>query len=322
MDNSIYLIVNYDKSSSRHYHITYIFDYLVSLDNTKYFFVDGEELISHSSNITDLNDFFITKYKQIPKYIISFSGIGGFNGCYKILVELTKLVFIVDDIHHAKSVRAPRIPVIKNSSIIFGTYSYQFERWGLPKPKKLHFFPHSCRWICDYNSKPINKILISGRISDIYPDRQFAYSYAKNNPNLFDVLDCNINYRTNVSDIDNPLAIYGEKFYLYLNKYLCCFVDTARDYILAKVFEICGSGSLLLCMDTNVKNIMSELGFIDNINYISCSRDNFDEKIDYITNISNIDDINTIRKRGYELVKNKHTWYERMEFFTNIIENN
>lgn len=322
MNNHIYLIVNYEKSSSRHYHITHIFDHLVSSQEQKYFFIEMDELVSHSSNLTDLNDFFISKYKQIPKYIISFSGVGHFNPHYKILTQLTQLVFIIDDIHHAKSVRTPRIPVIKNSAIIFGSYSYQFERWKLPKPKKLYFFPHSCRWICDFNPKPINKILISGRISDAYPDRQFAHLYAKNNPQLFDILDCNVGYRIKASDVDNPLAIFGEKFYLYLNKYLCCFVDTIRDCIVAKIFEICGSGSLLLCMDTNVGNVMSELGFIPDVNYISCSRDNFEEKINYITNVLNIDDINEIRKNGYELVKNKHTWKERMQFFTNIIENN
>lgn len=326
MCNHIYLIINYDKSSSRHFHITHIFDYLTSLSNTKYFYITMDELILHSTSNIDLTNFFISKYNQIPKYIISFSGVGGFNEYYKIITQITKLVFIIDDIHHAKSVRTPRIPVIKNSEIVFGTYSYQFERWGLPKPKKLYFFPHSCRWICEINNDPINKILISGRISDIYPDRQFAYTYAKNNPNLFDVLDCNINYRTNISNIsnieDSTQLIYGEKFYLYLNKYLCCYVDTARDYILAKVFEICGAGSLLLCMDTNVKNVMEELGFEDNVNYISCSRENFEEKIKYITNITNIDSINSIRKKGYELVKNKHTWYKRMEFLINIIENN
>lgn len=321
MDNSIYLIVNYDKSSSRHFHITQIFDHLVSLPNSKYYFVEMNDLISHLSNTANLRNFFISKYNKVPKYIISFSGVGGFNGYYKIITKVTKLVFIIDDIHHAKSVRVPRIPVIKNSEIIFGTYSYQFERWGLPKPKNLYFFPHSCRWICDFNSNPINKILISGRISDIYPDRQFAHSCAKKNPKIFDILDCNINYRTNASDISNEKAIYGEKFYMYLNKYLCCFVDTARDYILAKIFEICGSGSLLLCMDTNVKNIMNNLGFEDNVNYISCSRDNFEEKVNYITNIQNISNINLIREKGYELVKNNHTWFKRMLFFTNVIEN-
>ena len=323
MNDSIYLIINYDRSSTRHYHITHIFDYLTSLSNTKYFYIDYDEFIFHLSNIENLNKFFISKFNKIPKYIISYSGVSKFNPFYKIINQLTKLIFIIDDIHHAKSVRTPRIPVIKNSEIIFCTYSYQFEKWGLPKPKNLYFFPHSCRWICDYNDNPINKILISGRISDIYPDRKFAYSYAVNNPDIFDSLKCNFNYRLNDEDINyNSQLIYGEKYYKYLNKYLCCFVDTARDYILAKIFEICGSGSLLLCMDTNVKNIMKELGFIENINYISCSKNNFDEKIKYITNKDNIDNINLIRKNGYLLIKNNHTWDKRMEFFINIIENN
>lgn len=57
MKDTIYLIINYDKSSTCHYHITHMFDYLTSLSNTKYFYIEYEELITHLSNVEDLNIF-------------------------------------------------------------------------------------------------------------------------------------------------------------------------------------------------------------------------------------------------------------------------
>lgn len=65
MKDTFYLIINYDKSSTCHYHITHMFDYLTSLPNTKYFYIEYEELITHSSNVEDLNIFFISKFNQI-----------------------------------------------------------------------------------------------------------------------------------------------------------------------------------------------------------------------------------------------------------------
>ena len=311
------LIINYDIKSTRHYHITNIFNHLISNQSIKYDFINMETLILNSQNIDDLKQYFYTTYNSIPKYIVAFSGVGGFNSIIDVLSQVTNLVLIIDDIHHANSIQIPRIKVIKKTAIVFCSYSYEFTRWGLPKPTNLYFFPHSARWICEYNQNPINKILISGRISDIYPDREFAHNKALKYPSIFDILKCNVSYRDNNTNDD---SIYGKKFYDYLNKYLCCYVDTARDYILAKIFEICAAGSLLFCMDTNVKHIMNELGFEDDINYISCTRENFMDKARWIVNNKNIKKINTIRQNGYELIKNNHTWENRMKYLLNIIE--
>ena len=310
-----YLICKYDDKSTTHYHITHMFDELIKKYSELYSYLIFENMTLHCESKEKLSNYFINEYGSIPKYIISFAGIGSFANYYKIICAVTQLIFIVDDIHHGKSVRNPRIPVIKKSQMIFATYAYQFERWGLPKPTKLFFFPHSARWTCEYNLNPINKVLISGRVSNIYPDREFALEKAKLHLDLFDVLKCDVNYRSLNEGVS------GKKFYNYLNKYICCFVDTARDYILAKTFEICASGSLLLCSDSNVKSQMEKIGFINNINYISCSRENFMERVEWILNPDNINQVELIRKKGYEFIINNHTMYDRLNFFHEKIEN-
>lgn len=312
-----FLISEYDRKLTINFHITDILNYLVA-NNSDYVFFDLNEMFMNCDNEELLKNFFINKYKTIPKCIITFSNIGSFFQHYKIIIKVTKLVFIVEDIHHGKSVKKFRIPVIKNSSIIFANYSYIFTKYGLPLPQKLIFFPHSTRWIAKPKSNPIAKILISGRINDAYPDRQYVHSLSiqPEYSEYFSTLKCTFSYNEST---DN--CICGKKYIEYLNNYLCAFVETSRDYILAKTFEICGSGCLLLCMNTNVKNIMENIGFIDGENYISCTRDNIIEKVKWILNNDNRVLIDIIRINGYNLIKSNHTWKSRLNLFEDIINN-
>lgn len=313
-----YIFLDYDRSSTRKYHITSIMDELIKNDGENYSFTTFDEISENSSSADKLTQFFIAKYGSVPKYIISYGSIGSFNGIHNTIIKVSKLVFIVDDIHHQGSAKRSRIPVLKSSSFVFSTYAYLYTKFGLPKPAKLYLFPHSAKFTCVYNNNPISKILISGRVADAYPDRLFAKKIALKDKERFDVLECNFSYSESETNKQN--LICGEKFYEYLNKYLCCFVDTARNYLMAKTFEICASGSLLLCMNVETIDIMRSIGFIDGVNYISCSRDNFHEKVNFILDVGNRRTIDQIRENGYELIKSKHMWTNRMDFFKRILE--
>lgn len=306
------LIINYDKTSTCYSHFFDMFELIV--ENTDSEFINLKEL---ESNIDNLEQYYLDTFGSIPKYIICFCGVGGFFNLYKKIIKFSKLVFIVDDIHHAKSVRNPRIPVISNSHLILATYAYEFIRWGLPQPSKLYLYPHAARWVIDFNNNPIKKVLISGRLSDIYPDRKFVTDIGIKNPDKYDILKANMNYK---DPNQNSTTIVGIKFYQYLNKYLCCFLDSAREYILAKVFEICASGSLLLYLNTEIIEEFKLLGFIDGENYISCTRDNLHEKVNWILDPNNLDQVNKIREQGYQLIKNKHTYIKRFEEILFLLE--
>jgi hypothetical protein len=67
----------------------------------------------------------------------------------------------------------------------------------------------------------------------------------------------------------------------YLSTFICCFTccgNLATPYIINKFFEMPASGSLLLAYDEFVKEPLAQLGFIDTVNYISCTRHNIAEK--------------------------------------------
>jgi hypothetical protein len=297
----MYSLINKFDEVVNKFHIYNLLEKIIEDTDSKFF--DIHELI----NKQNLEDYLISTYGSLPKFIISFYGIGTLSPIAENICKLKiKIIIISDDIHHAKRLSYPRIPCFNLSYVNFNTYGYQLNRWNLPNLSNNYFFPHSARWIIDFNTNPINKVLISGSISDIYPDRLYL---SKLNNNNLEILKKNK---------DNN--IWGENYYKYLNKYVCCFVDTPRDYILAKVFETCASGSLLLCMNKQLKKIFEQMGFIDYINYISCTREDVEDKINYITDPDNKLTIDIIRKKGQELIKEKHHYLHRYNYLKNIIE--
>jgi hypothetical protein len=74
-------------------------------------------------------------------------------------------------------------------------------------------------------------------------------------------------------------------------------------------------------MNPNLLDVFGQLGFIDKTNYISCTRENIRDKINYIIDKNNLDEINKIRKAGQELIINKHSCQYRLETFIKILEN-
>lgn len=269
-------------------------------------FFKTQDLLNNNGN---LKKYILDTYDELPLYIITFYGIGSFCPIINEINSIgIKLIIIADDIHHSSRLAVHRIPVFKKCFKSFNTYAYELNKWNLPKINNNYFFPHSANWIIDFNENPISKILVSGSINPIYPDREYVANLKNKN--------------IEVLKLDTKNNIWGENFYKYLNKYLCCFVDTPRDYILAKVFEICASGSLLLCMNPTLLDIFEQLGFKDNMNYISCTRENLFEKIDYIVDPSNKSIIDNIRKEGHKLIKEKHNINHRADTLFNILIDN
>jgi hypothetical protein len=151
------------------------------------------------------------------------------------------------------------------------------------------------------------KILLSGSITNnYYPIRKYVSEL--NHPSI--------------DRLPRGENITGENYINYLSEYLCCFtccLTKETPYIINKFFEIPASGSLLLAYDEWVKDGLKEIGFIDGENYISCNKDNILEKIEWICDDRNRNEVDRIRKNGNELVKNNHTDECRYKFILSII---
>jgi hypothetical protein len=316
MLNLIAYHINYDKISTSNLHIFDMIKLLV--DNYNFKIIDINEL--YKDNI---NTFLLEKFNELPSNILIFKGS---SGIYKFKIHKSiKISFFIDDVHPGGSVRKNRIKSLKKTTNIFCTYAYYFNNY-YPKGKyKLYWLPHSIRFNdIEFNNNPIKKILITGRLNKrVYPNRDIIYVYSKKKNDIV-YLRPNVGYREKKSEINDKM-IFGKKFMLYLNKYLCgftCDLIPERPYLVAKHFEIMGSGSLLLACNPNTKKYFTKLGFEDMIDYVSCTPENIKDKTKFILDENNIDIINKIRLSGYNKVIKFHNYKIRTEYIYNIMVNN
>lgn len=161
----------------------------------------------------------------------------------------------------------------------------------------------------EFNDEPISKVLLSGSKTKEYPARKRLNTISGHN--------------SNIEVLKNGIYL-GHEYIKYLNKFLCCFTCCANrnlPYIIGKFFEIPSSGSLLLAYDEFVKDELVNLGFIDGVNYISCTLTNIEEKIDYIIDLKNLEEINKIRKNGYEFVWKYHKQTDRLKYIDEFVNN-
>lgn len=297
------IICEYVNDSIVNLHIYDLFNKII--ENTDSKTVDPVEL---SKNGGRLKEYLLEKFGCIPEHYITFYGFALLDSIADELSKLTKIVLFNDDIHHSKRIANFRVRPYLRSFCSFNTYGYQLNRWNLPNVNNNYYFPHSARWILDINKEPTNRILVSGVVSGTYPDREYVIKLK--HPKI-DVLWKRRH--------DDRKTVFGIDFYKKLNEYICCYVDTAREYTLGKVFEIPASGSLLLCMNPEIKDIFEILGFQDGENYISCTRENILQKIDFILDPKNRTEIDRIRENGQKLIKEKHNYENRYKVFMDVL---
>ncbi len=182
---------------------------------------------------------------------------------------------------------------------------------------------HSCYDNCfvKLNNDPINKILVSGDMSEIgYPER-----FKLSNFN-------NVCIKKRGNDVWTNEKGYSQ----YLNRYICCFSTSHYPYnmttkkqnvisnlILLKTYEILGSGALLLS-PLNQKNQLAKIGLIEDVNcmFIDMSDDNkIQEKIDFILDEKNRKFIDNIRKNGQNHGKNNLSSKRKYEILKKLIIN-
>jgi hypothetical protein len=101
----------------------------------------------------------------------------------------------------------------------------------------------------------------------------------------------------------------------------CCSCKEL-PYIVAKFFEIPACGSCLIAYDKYVKEPLKELGFIDSENYISISDDNLEDKLKWIFDSNNNDEIERIRKNGFDFVRNNHMLSHRIDKLITYLKDN
>ena len=207
--------------------------------------------------------------------------------------------------------------------------SISMERGFFPKVNNydyVHSYPHIhyCYDLAklELNLYPINKILLSGANPDslTYPDRHRLSNLLKYIPTKIDV------FKPHWTEIANQVASNGNPYSQILNKYVACFYSgvyhTDSNFVLLKIYEILGSGSLLL-LEKKSKGLCDKLGLIENEHYLTIdmdgSKESIIEKINNVLDIKTSEKVYNIRKQGREFChKNLDYNFAKNKFFSFI----
>lgn len=176
--------------------------------------------------------------------------------------------------------------------------------------KKVIWIPHSASpdFMLPYNPNPENSILLSGAIGCHYPLRQQMRTFCETGSYSI-AYHQHPGYQTGY-DYETNQSI-GGAYARGINSYRAAFTDSLiYRYVVAKYFEIPATGALLFADDA-VRGPLRELGFIENRHYLSVSKENLEEKVDYVLDKRNHEELDEIRKSGQALVWERHKTSDR-----------
>ncbi len=262
----------------------------------------------------NIRDKLIDEFGELPASILFWEG-------YELLsaraIEIYRLdchkVILADDLHcFNDQLRQRKLISFALCETILSTYGYIWSEFypEFRGVKKVVWVPHSASpdFLLRYNQHPENSIFLSGAMTVHYPLRRemkilqehSSYSIAYHcHPGYY----CGYDYEKN-EDIGRG---YAEK----INRHRTGFTDSLiYKYVVAKYFEIPATGALLFADDA-VSGPLKKLGFIENRHYLPVSKENLEERVQYILDKRNHEELDEIRRRGQELVWERHKTSDR-----------
>jgi hypothetical protein len=256
----------------------------------------------------------LDEFGELPDNILFWENYSLLSAHAAEIYQLDCRKFILaDDLHSWNSeMRQCKLVGFAVCDTVLSTYAYLWAKFypELCNSKKVVWVPHAASpdFMISYNERPENSILLSGRINQYYPlrqqmkelDEQRPYSIAYHHHPGY---HCGYDYLNN-QDI-------GRGFARKINRYRAGSTDSSKyGYVVAKYFEIPATGALLFADDT-VKQPLEELGFLENQHYLPVSAKNLEEQIKFVLDERNHDFLDDIRKRGQELVWQRHKTSDR-----------
>lgn len=237
-------------------------------------------------------------------------------------LDCPKYLF-ADDLHSSHDWIRPRNLVsFALFETILSTYAYVWD-YFYPEfcgTKKLVWIPHSASpdFMLNYNPTPENSIFLSGSISPSYPLRQKMQKlYAQGSYAIACQSHPGYNSQYDYESDGNV----GRRFAETINKHRAAFTDSSKyRYMVAKYFEIPATGSLLFA-DEAVSGPLKDLGFLRNEHYLSVSKENLRERIQYVLDERNHEALDNIRRKGQELVWRRHKTTDRARQIEEVCAN-
>lgn len=273
--------------------------------------VETRELWNPSRSIRDT---LLHLCHELPEIILFWEGYDLLSARTLDLQRLPcRKAILADDLHWwDEGMRSRKTVGFALCETVISTVGYAWNRLypEFAGTKRVVWVPHSASpdFMVPYNPNPENAIFVSGAARNYYPlrDRMRALSlegaYAivcQDHPGYYSGYD-----------YDRNEAV-GRGFAKKINQYRAAFTDSTRfHYVVAKYFEIPATGALLVA-DDSVSGPLRQLGFVENEHYVAVSDANLEEKIGFVLDERNHEELDQIRRRGQELVWDHHKSIDR-----------
>lgn len=273
--------------------------------------VETRELWNTSGNIRDT---LLHLCHELPEVILFWEG-------YELLtaraLEIQRLpcrkAILADDLHWWDAgMRMRKTVGFALCETVISTVGYAWNRLypEFAGTKKVVWVPHSASpdFMVPYNPDPLNAIFVSGAYGNYYPLRDRIRALSQTGAYAI-VCHDHPGYYTGY-DYDQNEGV-GRGYATKINNYRAAFTDSSKfHYVLAKYFEIPATGALLVG-DDSVGDPLSRLGFIENEHYVAVSDADLEEKIRFVLDERNHEELDQIRRRGQELVWERHKSIDR-----------
>ncbi|MDQ0339006.1 spore maturation protein CgeB [Caldalkalibacillus uzonensis] len=222
---------------------------------------------------------------------------------------------LVDVLHH-KTRRFRTLMNDKCIDVIFGFYRDAFARYFPEYVNRFIWLPRHVnpRIFKDYGLKKDIDYLLMGRVNkDVYPFRHKMVRKMKSIKGF--VYHEHPGYRY-FSNREKGEVFIGKKYAQEINRAKIFLTDgSLYKYPVSKYFEVPACNTLLLATGSQE---LKDLGFIDGETFVQIDKHNFLKKAKYY--LKHEDERNDISRRGYEMVRARHTTEIRVNEFVQHVK--
>lgn len=306
------LIVSYLNALRRY--VTREFYYVMTdlVTNYGWKHIEPHELFSGSGPAKDR---LFREFGELPETILFWESYETLSEHAEDIYRLgcRTLAVMTDDLHWwNEGMRRMRTVSFALCDTVLSPYAYAWREFypEFNGFKKVVWTPHSTSpdFMLSWNRHPANSIFLSGAINRGYPLRlQMKELHSRRSYRI--AYQCHPGYHCGYDYAQNRDV--GRAYAETINKHRAGFTDSGvHKYVVAKYFEIPATGALLLA-DDSVSGPLKALGFIENKHYVPVSTENLEERIQYVLDERNHEELDDIRRRGQELVLERHKASDR-----------
>jgi hypothetical protein len=255
----------------------------------------------------------LVEFGRLPDVLLLLSDVGLTGGRYDNFTRSgffskTQVLDWFDDT--PRGIGPAYSQLLRGVSVMLPTYEYLIENrapatGGIPRV----WMPHSALpafFAQPVNPEPAPVVLLVGATMEGYPLRVEVKA-------RIDQGDKRFVQWAHPGWAAGPSMQHIDDFAAAIREHLACILDgSANNFVVAKVFEVPATGSLLLMSD-DVRDALVALGLRSGEHYLSYNRSSLDATVDWVLDPANRPAVDGMRAAGRVLAAARHTTRHRVE---------